>query len=153
MTVSASGSTFSALNRLVAIHSRSLPVYLTDARPWGRPGQDEVRRLLQDIANDHRETVDRLAELISESDEYVNTGDFPLVFTCYNDLSLDYLLNKCIEFQKRDLRVIDECLTSLDGSPRLTALVQEIRGAALGHLDSMVELQRASSSSAAHGTV
>ena len=112
-----------------------------------------MRRVLGDIAADHRATVDQIAKEITDANEYVEVGEFPLLFTCYNDLSLDFLLNRAIELQKRDLKVIDECLEGLETAPRAKALVQEIRGAGLGHLDSMIERQRSSANPAAHGTV
>ncbi|MBM4003718.1 MAG: hypothetical protein FJ295_10590 [Planctomycetes bacterium] len=130
------------LNRLVAMHCRSLPVYLADTTPWGRPGQSDTLKVIREMAADHLATVDLLAELISESGERVETGGFPLVFTCYNDLSLDFLVRKTLEFQERDLREIDDFIAQLADAPRALALAQEIRGSALAHIDALDEIIR-----------
>jgi hypothetical protein len=134
------------LNRLVVMHCRSLPVYLADTSPWGRPGQSDALKVLREMAVDHLATVDRLAELINDAGERVETGGFPLVFTCYNDLSLDFLVRKALELQQRDLREIDDCIAQLEGAPRALALAQEIRGSALAHLDGLHEVIRSSGS-------
>lgn len=146
MTVSAkqSSAIVQALNQLLMIHARSLPVYLSDTSPWERPGQEDARRVLKTIADDHRRTVDQLAGVIEEFNGNVDSGDFPLLYTSFNDLSVDFLLRKAVEFQKRELQVIDECIETFATAPRAKALAQEIRGAALGHLDSLVELTQGS---------
>lgn len=134
-----------ALNQLLAIHARSLPVYLSDTSPWERPGHEEARQSLRTIADDHRRTVDQIAAMVNEFGGDVNMGDFPLLYTSFNDLSVDFLLRKAVEFQRRELQVIDECIETLATAPRAKALAQEIRGSALGHLDSLVELTQGSS--------
>ena len=40
------------LNRLLVLHSRSLPLYLLDAAPWSQPSDEAALSVIRDIAHD-----------------------------------------------------------------------------------------------------
>lgn len=141
------------LNRLLVLHSRSLPMYLADAAPWTRIGNEHAIEVLGHIVADQRHTVDRIGEMITESGGDVDVGEFPMLFTAFNDISFDYLLNQMIARQKRALATIDQCVAQLGSAPLAKALAEEARGAALGHLDSLQELKPSALAVASHGTV
>ena len=130
-----------SLNRLLALHSRSLPSYLASARPFSRPGIDQrASEVLQIIIDDHRRLVDQVAGLIREQDGSVSLGEFPMEFTDLHDLSLDYLVGVLIQKQQATISQIEQIAQELAGNSRGKALAQEALGAAKGHLVSLREL-------------
>ncbi len=143
-------STISTLNRLLAIHNRSLAQYLRYASPTWRRGDERARATLQMIADDQQAMVERIGEMIIENGGTVDYGSFPLRFTGYHDLSFDFLLTKLIEDQRRAITVIEQSIPKLSHNPMAKALAEEALGAAKGHLESLLELQQPISLSAAH---
>jgi hypothetical protein len=128
-------STIRILNRLLAIHSRSLAAYLRYAAPnWQRCDQ-HAREVLDQIALDQQSYVDRIGEMVLELDGAVSYGAFPIEFTGYHDLSFRFLLGKLIEHQRRDIRLIQRCVEELATAPLARALAEEALGAAKAHLE------------------
>lgn len=128
------------LNRLLIFHHRSLPMYLHYATPYaGRADQRAVEVLRQIVAS-QEEMVDRIGELIIERSGRIQHGEFPMYFTGLHDLSLDYLVQRMIAEQHRDIASIEQCVERLEGDPLGRALAEEALGAAKGHLDSLEEL-------------
>ena len=136
----ASESTLMLLNRLIVIHSRSLAMYLAYATPSWHRGEEQARRVLEHIVADQEAIVERLGETILEENGTVAYGTFPTEFTAYHDLSFDFLLQKLIQYQRRDIAEIEKCVEGLTHSPRASALAQEALGAAKAHLESLEEL-------------
>lgn len=133
--------TIAALNRLIEIHNRSLPVYLASARPWSRPSDQAARQVLRLIADDHLRTVDRLAQLVLDYGGRVQLGEFPMDYTGLHDLSMAYVLSEVIREQRRDIRDIERCIDQLRLAPLARAAAEETLGAAKGHLDNLLEVQ------------
>lgn len=134
------------LNHLVAIHNRSLPVYLTYAAPAWHDGEEAAKETMRLIAADQRETAERLAAMIIENGATVNNGEFPIYYTGYHDLSFDFLLKEIIKEQKEDIVTIERIVSKLSLVPLAKALAQETLGAAKGHLESLIELKLAAAS-------
>ena len=133
--------TIRLMNELVAIHGKSLASYLTYASPAWHRGDEEARVVLNNIAEQHRETVDRLGEWIVEHNGVVNHGAYPMTYTAYHDLSFDFLLTRLIELQGKDVAYIEASVGQLF-EPEPQEMAQEILGEAKAHLDSLVELQK-----------
>ena len=135
-----SEQTVNVLNHLLAIHNRSLPVYLRSAQPYvGRNG-DAALELLDAIADAHFAMVDRIGEMIIELNGVIRYGEFPHRFADWHDLSLDFLLGKLIELQRLDIDRITKCVQWLEDSPRAKAIAQEALGEAKAPLESLEEL-------------
>ena len=132
------------LNRLVAMHNCSLPAYLTYAAPAWHRGDEAAKDTLRSVAADQRDTSERLASMVTENDGVVDNGEFPIYYTGYHDLSFDFLLGEIIKEQKEDLVQIEAVVAQLGLVPLAKALAEETLGAAKGHLESLEELQRAS---------
>lgn len=128
------------LNRLLGVHNRSFPTYLTSARPWIHGGEEKAAEALQHIAADQKEMVNRIASLILSNDEAVDLGEYPMEFTDTHDLSLDYLLHELVRYQQQDIATIESCVEQLNHVPMARALAEESLGAAKGHLESLKEL-------------
>ncbi len=128
------------LNELLAIHFRSLPMYLTDAHPWTHRGDAKATEVLEDIVANQKETCRRIAEVIIMRDGAIDEGEYPIEFTDTHDLSLDFLIKELIELQKQDIARIQNCVDRLWNDPPAQALAKESLGAAKGHLQSLEEL-------------
>src|SRR5688500_13819360 len=136
-----SKSTVEILNRLLALHTRSLAMYLSYAQPSWHRGDEAARETLQSIVEDQRAFAERIGEMIVEIG-VINEGGFPMFFTAYHDLSFDFLLQKMIEFQKRDIGVIEQIIGQLLLVPMAKALAEESLGAAKAHLEALQELKQ-----------
>ena len=138
-----SASTNDILNRLSVLHNRSLAMYLSYAAPWTE-GQSEkaAAETLAQIVEDQKNTVDRLGEMILENDGAVIPGQFPLAFASLHFLSFDFLVQKLIEHQRRDIAVIEDCVGQLNSPPLARAVAEEALGAARSHLDLLLELEK-----------
>lgn len=134
-------SSVDQLNRLLALHGRSLPIYLTSAVPWVGRARGEAAEVLRAIAADQQQTVDRLGELIVEEGGRLNLGGFPMEFTSYHDLSIDFLVTKLIERQQADVRQIEAVVAETESGSTIRAIAEEALGAAKGHLQSLQELE------------
>ena len=146
----AADSTISALNRLLAIHNRSLVQYLSFASPTWHLGDEHARDTLRAISADQRATVERLGHMILENGGLVNYGSFPMSFTGLHDLSFDFLLNRLIDGQRLAVSIIEQCVAKLSRNLLAKALAEESLGAAKGHLESLLELRQPESLYAAH---
>jgi len=129
-----------ALNRLYAIHNRSLPKYISYARPWPAPGDEEAWKTIELIVADQKRMIERIGEMLDARNCNVAVGEYPIWYTGLNDLSLDYLIGRMIEKQEQDIGAIQQCVDQLNLDPMAQTLAKEALGAAKGHLDSLVEL-------------
>jgi hypothetical protein len=132
-------STTELLNRLLILHSRSLASYLHYARPWALQQHPKALAVLEQMVADHQDTVDRLAKLILETGP-VDLGEYPITFTGYHDLSVEFLVNKLIERQQKTIVVIEKIVDQLSHAPYAQAVAKEILGQAKGHLENLQEV-------------
>lgn len=132
--------THSALNRLLVLHDRSLPMYLSQATPWSKPGQESLSQALGLIVASQRRLVDRINDFLMETQADIDRGRFPLRFASLHDLSYDFLVQQLAEHQERMIAEIERCLESLRLAPQAQALAQEALGEAKGHLDALREM-------------
>ncbi len=86
--------------------------------------------------------VDRIGEMIIEMEGIVSYGEFPMKYTGWHDLSMDFLIGRCIEAQQLDIARIEKCVGWLQGSPRAKVLAEEALGEAKAHLEALEELQQ-----------
>ncbi len=134
--------TNAVLNRLLVIHNRSLPMYLSYAIPWGGRGSEAAGEALSLVATDHKNMVDRLGEMILGNGGSVSFGAFPLRFTALHDLAFEYMVEMLIERQKKAIDEMAECTDQLRLAPSAQAVAQEALGEAKGHLASLEELTK-----------
>jgi hypothetical protein len=128
------------LGRLFRLLNRSLPMYLAGADPWRRAGDEAMANALTDIVADQRIYCGRIAEAMLQERGRFDSGDYPMEFTEYNMLSLDFLLTAMIRHQKQDIAAIERCVADLAGNMQYRVLAEEVLGNARGHLESLQEL-------------
>jgi hypothetical protein len=133
-------STNEILNRLLVLHERSLPMYLSYAPPHQLGRNPHAKAVLDQIVADQKRTIDRLATIILESGT-VEHGEFPMSFTSLHDLSLPYLLKLLIERQEKTIVACERLADALNMAPYAQATAREAVGEAKGHLENLQELQ------------
>ena len=133
-------STIDILNRMLGILNASLVSYIKYAEPWVAYGQEESMALVKDAIEDQERSVKMLGERILELGGIVQPGAFPLTFTSFHDVSLDYLLNVLLVTQQDDIDVLQQCVNSLEVDTRDRAIAEEILGNAQAHLETFQEI-------------
>jgi hypothetical protein len=140
LAVKPNSNTADVLNRLLAIHYRSLPMYLIWASPYRRPEDEHAWNTIQQIVEDQKALSARIVELIVERNWRVDYGDFPITFTGSHDLSLDFLIRRLVQWQKGTIAAIQECYDALADDPVAQGLADECLGTAKAHLEILQEL-------------
>jgi hypothetical protein len=135
-------STTEALNRLVAILNRSLPMYLSDARPWMGERDEAAQKRLAQIVTDQKALVDRLARMILDLGDAVDRGEYPMEFTGQHDLSLDYLLGQLVLGQQQDVTQMEQCVQQLPSNTMERALAGDALAQSKRHLETLQQLAR-----------
>lgn len=132
-------STNEILNRLLVLHERSLPVYLSFAAPEHIEKSPAIGQVFRQMAADHMRTVDRLGTLVLENHGTVDHGEFPMSFTSLHDLSANYLLKLMIERQHKLISALGKLADMLATAPYAQAAAREALGEAKGHLENLEE--------------
>lgn len=135
-----SASTINILNRLLALHARSLPMYLSYAQPDKLAANSQAKVVLDQIVADHQRTIDRLGTLILDGNGLTETGEWPMAFTGLHDLSVEYLVGLLVERQQRFVTACERLADQLTLAPYAQAVAREIVGEAKGHLENLQDL-------------
>ena len=128
------------LNRLLVLHQRSLPMFVTYASPWAEARDAEALEALRHLVEDQQRLAGQITDYMFERRWRVDSGEFPLEFTGLHDVSLEYLWPKLIESQQRNIREIQTCISGLGSDPYARALAEESLGSAKGHLETLEEI-------------
>jgi hypothetical protein len=134
-------STTDILNRLLVLHERSLPMYLSYAPPYQLAAHPHAQGVLDQIVADQKRTIDRLATIVLDNNGTVDYGEFPMSFTSLHDLSLKYLLKLLLERQEKFITACERLADQLALAPYAQAAAREAVGEAKGHLENLRELQ------------
>ena len=122
-------------------------MYLASAPPHLSENDHKVWAVVQNIIDDQRLMIDKIADQVEEEDGTPNMGEFPAEFTGFHDLSLDYILQNLLERQQREIQAIEMISASLEAGSPAKALAQEAFGAAKAHAQSLEESLSVASSS------
>ena len=133
-------STTDVLNRLLVLHERSLPMYLSYAPPDRLAANPKAKAVLDQIVEDQKRTIDRLATLVLDGG-MVDYGEFPMAFTALHDLSLEYLLKLLVDRQTKLVAACENLANLLGSAPYAQAAAREALGEAKGHLQNLLELK------------
>lgn len=137
-----SDASIQILNRLLAIHCRSLPQYLRWSRPYAPAGRSHSLEALAAIARDQDGMAERITHAIADAGANPHTGEFPMQFTDLHDLDLDFMIATAERCQEQDVETIAALVAAADQSPAVKALAEESLGMAKGHLDTLRELSQ-----------
>jgi bacterioferritin (cytochrome b1) len=129
-----------ALNRLLALLRYSLASYLPYARPWAHAGNARLLEAVRRVTADHQAQAQRVARMILARRGKIEPGCFPMRFTAYSDLALDYLARRLAEQQGEMVREIAACVADLSGDSEARQLAEEILVGEKQHLRTLVGL-------------
>lgn len=125
------------LNRLLAIHCCSLPMYMLDSGSWASnaPKESELLQAMNNIVVGHKNLSQKIASTIMDLGGVVNTPTFPMEFTDMNFLSLDYMAREALALQIRDLAEIEKIVWDVSSNADAKIVAQEALGEAKAHLE------------------
>lgn len=134
------GTTVEILGELLGTVYRSLPMYLTDARPWTDSADDQAASVVAQVQAEQAELAARIAQAIEQRDGVPDPGTFPFRFVDANLLSLDYLIQWLVQYQAEDVKRIEGLAEALKDDPGAYDLAMEALGASKAHLAMFEEL-------------
>jgi hypothetical protein len=129
-----------ALNRLLEIEQFSLANYLLNARPWTHPGDEPLLDTVRRIAEDQRNQAIRIGQLLVDRNGYIERNQFPMEFVDYNDLALDYLMQRVIEDQQQLINEVAAGREQLADDPEARQLADEILANEKQHLEMLTRV-------------
>jgi hypothetical protein len=128
------------LNRLLALLRYSLASYLRYARPWTRPGNARLLEAVRRVTADHEAHARRVGELILKRRGKIEPAGFPVRFTAYNDLALDYLAGLLVAHERTIVEELARCAAGLDRDPEAKRLAADILASERRHLRTLTAL-------------
>jgi hypothetical protein len=128
------------LNRLLAAFQYSLASYLRHARPWTPPGRAGLLNAIRRVAADHEDHARRVGRLILRRRGRIEPAGFPLRFTAYNYLALDYLARRLVEHARTIVEEVARGAEALDRDPEAKRLAEHILRGELKHLRALTGL-------------
>jgi hypothetical protein len=114
------------LNRLFAKLDCSLARYLSHARPWARRPYMLLDALARRLSYEHEAFAGSIARLITARRGAVDSCVFPMDFTYYNDLSLEFLAPKLLEHERALIGLAEECAQELAHDSEANRLVKTL---------------------------
>jgi bacterioferritin (cytochrome b1) len=114
------------LNRLLAVFRYSLASYLRHPRPWTPPGKERLLNAVRRVAADHEDHARRIGRLILHRRGRIEPAGFPVRFTAYNDLALDYLARRLVEHERTIVKDVARAAAALDHDPEAKRMAEHI---------------------------
>ncbi|MBM4000437.1 MAG: hypothetical protein FJ297_13025 [Planctomycetes bacterium] len=129
------------LNRVLILHYRSLPSYLADAHPWMRESARDsaARQALSAVILDQRKLADEIAAVLVDRREAIAYGGFPMRFTGYNDLAIEFLIGRVVDECESNIRTLESFREPLRRDDIALSLVERAIGAAKAHVEMLTE--------------
>jgi hypothetical protein len=114
------------LNRLFGMLDCSLARNLSYARPWVRRRYLLLDAVARRISYEHELFAGNLARLIYDRRGSLHSGVFPMEYTSYNDVSLEYLAPRLLEQQHTLTAAAEHAVEQLDDDPDARRVVSRI---------------------------
>ncbi len=102
------GATEALLQRVLRREGLALLQYVREAFPWTRAGEDKALAELRDVIEEDRQALADLGRFLTRRRvplPYI--GSYPAEFTTVNFTSLDYLLPRLVEEQRREVGTLE----------------------------------------------
>lgn len=128
------------LNELFAKLDCSLARYLSFARPWVRRRNMLLDALVRRLSYEHEICARRVARLIDDRRGSLRSTVFPMGFTSYNDLSLEYLAPKLLDHERALIVAAEECARRLKEDPDARRVVGKIAASLRRYATLLAEL-------------
>jgi hypothetical protein len=125
------------LTRLLQREQYSLANYLRYAPPWVPPGREHAWEEVRRIAEAQCANAVHIGRLLVRRHGYTESGHFPVDFTRYNDVSLDYLLQRLVEHQQSLVADIERALGELGPDEEARRVVRTVLDGERKHLGAL----------------
>jgi hypothetical protein len=126
--------TQAVLQRMLRRETLSLLQYVSEAFPWAGPEDRESVAKLRQVTDEDREGLGELRRFLARQKIMPSfIGSFPQSFTSLGFVSLQFLLPRLVEAQRRDLADLERDLEELTDA-EAKALVQKILDRKRRHL-------------------
>jgi hypothetical protein len=125
------------LTRLLHREQYSLANYLLYAPPWVPPGREHAWGEVRRIAEAQLANAVRVGRLLVRRHGHAESGHFPVDFTRYNDVALDYLLRRLVEHQQSLVADIERALGELGPDEEARRVVRTALDSERKHLDAL----------------
>jgi len=128
------------LNELFAKLDCSLARYLSFARPWVRRRNMLLDALVRRLGYEHEICARHIARLIHDRRGALRSSVFPMGFTSYNDLSLEYLAPNLLDHERALIVAAEECARRLKEDPGARRVVGNVAASLRRYADLLAEL-------------
>lgn len=116
---------------------RSLAVYVVQTRPWVPYRRGELWELLEEIATQHRDWANRLGEVLMAQGGIPDLGPFPLAYTRFHDLELEFLAARVLEDLRSIVALTEQGTLTTHLPPPDSSLLLEIRQGLQGQIEAL----------------
>lgn len=116
----------SLLNDLLIELQNSLPQYIEEAWVWTADGDGELRQVVDQLAERHREGAARLVGLLQDRNHEIDFGTYPQEYTSLHYVALEYLLTSLKSSQQGLRDWIESLLPECASDPQAENVVREI---------------------------
>jgi hypothetical protein len=99
-------TTLQTLQDLVARETRSVLHYAGDAYPWTTSEHKGALEQLQALIHEEREAVAAISRYVFRHRVMPTVGGYPVSFTTLNFLSLDALVARLLDYERRSLEQV-----------------------------------------------
>jgi hypothetical protein len=116
------------LIQLAGMLDCSLARYLSNARPWCRHPYLLLGAVTRRLAHEHERFAGAIVGLLHARGHNVNSRTFPMEFTYYNDLSLEFLAPKVLDDLRRMIALAKAIAGELaqDGDYEAQRLIEDL---------------------------
>ncbi|MEZ6131282.1 MAG: hypothetical protein R3C59_21615 [Planctomycetaceae bacterium] len=114
------------LHRVLVSINRSLLQYASQCAPWTPVGEAGRLALIRSLAATQQESIQQLCDLLIERRDTIDWGAFPVEYTSYNFVSLDFLWPKIISDQTPLERLIEAVRDELRHETQVTPVLDDV---------------------------
>jgi hypothetical protein len=114
------------LSQLAGLLDCSLARYLVNARPWVRRPYLLLGAIARRLATEHEHYAGELVRILHVRRHDVNRHSYPIEFTYYNDLSLEYLAPRLLDHQHRLIKLGQAVSTEFSGDYELERILKKL---------------------------
>lgn len=114
------------LGQLAWMLDCSLVRYLTYARPWCRRPYLLLGAVTRRLARDHEHHAGEIVRLLHARGHNSGGRTFPIEFTYYNNLSLEYLAPRILDEQQGLIAVVKSALSALADDYEVCRLLRKL---------------------------
>jgi hypothetical protein len=138
------------LQDLVRRASRSMLQYVGEAYPWTPDTNTDLLHKVRAVIDEEEAAVEGLATFLRKKRIPIGyLGSYPQNFTILNFVSLDYLMPRLLDWQRKWTAVLDRDST-LIADPETRGEVAKLVAAARRHLDELEKLAASHAKAGAH---